>query len=381
MSLFVLAAGGTGGHMVPADATAQALRARGHRVVLITDARGARFPGLFEGVDVRIMPAGRLGGGILGTLRALRDVARGRRMAAGLYREARPAAVIGFGGYPALPALLAASARAIPAAIHEQNAILGRTNRLLAGRVAAIATSYERVGRLKPAYEAKVELTGNPVRAEVLRLRDAPAPVPGDGPIHILVTGGSQGATILSTVVPDGLALLEPQIATRLRVVHQARPEDTDGARARYAANGIAAEVATYLADMPARLAIVHVVVARAGASTIAELTAAGRASILVPLPSATDDHQTANARALTDAGGGVAIPQPQFTPDAVAAAVHRLLASDDALAETAALARAAGRPDAAERLADLAERIARIPAGPVPVAPAPAPILKEALA
>ena len=381
---FVLAAGGTGGHMVPAHALGEELRARGHQVHLITDARGTRFPGLFEGVETHVMPAGRLGGGLFGWLRAARDIAAGRRMASALYKAVEPAAVIGFGGYPALPALLASAARGIPSAVHEQNAVLGRANRLLAPRMSTIATAYDSVARIKPGWTGKVELTGNPVREDVLRLRDLPAPgLGGDGPFRVLVTGGSQGATILSTVTPDGLALLPEALRTRLSVVHQARPEDAEAARARYAAHGIPAEIATYLPDMPARLAVAHLVVARAGASTIAELTAAGRPAILVPLPSAMDDHQTANAREMADTGGAVSIAQAGFTPQALADAVARLAATPESLAEAAALARAKGRPDAARALADLVERLAGTPTfTPIPAAqPAAAPNLKEAIA
>lgn len=378
--VFVLAAGGTGGHMVPAHALAEELRARGHAVHLISDARGVRFPGLFEGVETHIMPAGRLGGGPLGAIRALRDVWRGRRMAAGLYRRLKPAAVVGFGGYPSLPSLLAAVGRGLPAAIHEQNAVLGRTNRLLAGRVEAIATAYPTVQRIRAAHAGKVVLVGNPVREAVLALRDRPAPPLGQGgPFRVLVTGGSQGATILSTVVPDGLALLPAALRAGLQVTHQARAEDVAAARALYASHGIAAEVLTYIEDMPARLATTHLVIARAGASTIAELTAAGRPAILVPLPSAMDDHQTWNAREMAEGGGARTIAQAGFTPTALAEAVGALAASPAALAEAAALARAAGLPDAAKRLADLVERLGRTP--DMDITPAPQPQRKEALA
>ncbi|MBU3077770.1 undecaprenyldiphospho-muramoylpentapeptide beta-N-acetylglucosaminyltransferase [Sphingomonas quercus] len=378
---FVLVAGGTGGHMVPAHALGQELIARGHGVTLITDKRGTRFPGLFEGVDVQVMRAGRVGSGPLGWLRALGDIVAGRRMAGRLYKRVKPAAVIGFGGYPALPALLAATARDIPSAIHEQNAVLGRTNRLLAPRVEAIATAYDIVQRIRPRWQGKVELVGNPVRAEVLDLRMRPAPrlEPG-GPFRVLVTGGSQGATILSTVVPDGLAALPEPLRAHLSVVHQARPEDADQARARYAAHGIAAEVHTYLADMPERLAVSHLVIARAGASTIAELTAAGRPAILVPLPSAMDDHQTFNAREMAESGGARMIAQADFTPASLAAAIADMAATADTLAEAAAFARAAGRPDAVERLADLVERLGRTTdLDPLPAVPIP--VRKEALA
>ena len=224
---FVLAAGGTGGHMVPAHALAAELKSRGHGVLLITDDRGARFPGLFQDVPVHVLPAGRLGGGPIGWLKALRSVARGRTRAKRLYAEHRPDAVVGFGGYPAFPALLGASAMRIPTVLHEQNAVLGRVNRLLAGEAAALATAYDKVDRLKPKYRAKTVLVGNPVRVEVSKLGELPFP-PFDefAPLKILVTGGSQGASVLGSVVPEGLALLQASLRHRLQVVQQCRPDD-----------------------------------------------------------------------------------------------------------------------------------------------------------
>jgi UDP-N-acetylglucosamine--N-acetylmuramyl-(pentapeptide) pyrophosphoryl-undecaprenol N-acetylglucosamine transferase len=302
---FVLAAGGTGGHMVPAAALATELTKRGHRVALVSDARGVRFPGLFEEIQTHVLPAGRFTGGPLGWARATREMWRGRAMARELYRTFKPAAVIGFGGYPALPALLAAFADKIPTAVHEQNAVLGRVNRFVAGRVDAIATSSEPTERLAPKLLGKTHLVGNPVREAVLALRSRPYPLlEEDGIFRVLVTGGSQGASILSQVVPDGLAMLPVTFRRRLQVTHQARIEDIDAVRAKYAEYDIPAELATYLPDMPEQLAWAHLVIARAGASTISELTAAGRPAILVPLPSATDDHQTVNAREITKAGG-----------------------------------------------------------------------------
>jgi len=226
---FVLAAGGTGGHMIPAHALAAELKRRGHGVLLITDERGSRFPGLFEGVPVHILPAGRLGGGPIGWLKAARSVLRGRTQAKRLYREHRPDAVVGFGGYPAFPALLAASAMHIPTVLHEQNAVMGRVNRLLAGDAEAIGTAYDRIDRLKPRYRDKIVLVGNPVRAEIARLGELPFP-PFDevAPLKILVTGGSQGASILSEIVPEGLGMLEPSLRRRLQVVQQCRPDDIE---------------------------------------------------------------------------------------------------------------------------------------------------------
>ena len=356
---FVLAAGGTGGHMVPAAALAAELRARGHHVALVSDERGVRFPGLFDGVQTHVLPAGRFAGGPIGYLRAARKMVEGRAMAIRLLDSFQPAAVIGFGGYPAFPTLLAAFHHKIPTVIHEQNAVLGRVNRLVAGKVDAIATSYADVARLKPKYAAKTRLIGNPVRAEVLELRHKPYPMLDEESIfRVLVTGGSQGASVLSQVVPDGLAMLPVHFRRRLQVTHQARIEDIDAVRAKYAEHGIPAEIATYLPDMPERLAWAHLVIARAGASTIAELTAAGRPAILVPLPTSTDDHQTANAREISDAGGVRTIQQRAFTPGELAKQMQKLGLEPRALENAAGRAKICGRPDAVRDLADLVERI-----------------------
>ncbi|UZK67387.1 undecaprenyldiphospho-muramoylpentapeptide beta-N-acetylglucosaminyltransferase [Sphingomonas sp. M1-B02] len=356
---YVLAAGGTGGHMVPAAALAVELASRGHHVALVSDDRGVRFPGLFEDVETHVLPAGRLGGGPLGYLRAAGKMMAGRSMALQLYKGLKPSAVIGFGGYPALPALLAAFRAGIPTIVHEQNAVLGRVNRFVAGKVDAIATSYADVERLKDSWKIKTHLVGNPVREAVLALRDRPYPVlDEDGIFRVLVTGGSQGASILSQVVPDGLALLPVHFRRRLQVTHQARIEDIDAVRAKYAAHSIPADLATYLPDLPEALAWAHIVIARAGASTIAELTAAGRPAILVPLPSATDDHQTANAREISRAGGARTIPQRLFTAAELAKQIQKLGLDTQGLENAAARARECGRPHAARDLADLVESI-----------------------
>jgi UDP-N-acetylglucosamine--N-acetylmuramyl-(pentapeptide) pyrophosphoryl-undecaprenol N-acetylglucosamine transferase len=358
---YVLAAGGTGGHMIPAHALAEELMRRGHRVALITDDRGARIPGLFAGVQVHVLPAGRLNGGPIGWFKAMRNILTGRGMALRLYETFRPSAVIGFGGYPALPALLAARADRIPTLIHEQNAVLGRVNRLMAGKVDAVATAYETVQRLPAKAKERVHLVGNPVRDEVLALREQGfPPLLEDGIFRLLVTGGSQGASILSEVVPEGLALLPEHFRRRLQVTQQCRAEDIESVRARYAALGIPADLATYMADMPERLSWAHLVIARAGASTIAELTAAGRPAILVPLPSATDDHQTFNAREMAKAGGARMIAQRNFTPVELAKQMQKLALDPDALVNAALRARAVGRPNAARHLADLVEQTGR---------------------
>lgn len=356
---FVLAAGGTGGHMIPAHALAAELMSRGHHVALVTDERGARFPGLFAGVQVHVVPAGRLTGGPAGWIKAARSIFAGRDMARRLNEVFRPSAVIGFGGYPALPAMLAAFKDGIPTALHEQNAVLGRVNRLLARRVDAIATAYARVDRLNEKHAAKTHLIGNPVREEIVALREQPFPaLTSDGVFRVLVIGGSQGASILSSVVPEGLGLLPLNFRRRLQVTQQCRPEDIDAVRAKYAGLGIPADLATYLPDLPDRLAWTHLVIGRAGASTVAELTAAGRPAILVPYPAATDDHQTANAREMVEAGGARAIPQPRFTAVELAKQMQKLALEPGALLNAARRAKGCGRPDAAATLADLAENL-----------------------
>lgn len=360
---YVLAAGGTGGHMIPAHALAAELIRRGHRVALITDERGARFPGLFQGVQTHVLPAGRLAGGPMGWLRAIRAIHAGREMARQLYRTFEPAAVIGFGGYPALPALLAALKQGIPTALHEQNAVLGRTNRLLARRVDLIATGFGKVERLPARHAGKVHVVGNPVRDEIAVLRDQPfPPITEDGIFRVLVTGGSQGATVLSDVVPEGLGLMPVTFRRRMQVTQQCRPEDIEAVRAKYAGLGIPADLATYLPDLPDRLGWSHLVIGRAGASTIAELTVAGRPAILIPYPSATDDHQTANAREMVEAGGARSIQQPRFTSTELAKQMQKLALEPGALQNAAKRAKGAGRPNAARDLADLVEGLGRAP-------------------
>jgi UDP-N-acetylglucosamine--N-acetylmuramyl-(pentapeptide) pyrophosphoryl-undecaprenol N-acetylglucosamine transferase len=345
--------------MVPAHALAAELKSRGHGVLLITDDRGARIPGLFEDVPVHILPAGRMGGGPIAWLKALGSVVKGRGQAKKLYREHKPDAVVGFGGYPAVPSLLAASSTGIPTVIHEQNAVLGRANRFLAGEAEAIGTAYDEVDRLKPRHRPKCALVGNPVRESVARLGELPFP-PFDefAPLKILITGGSQGATILSEVVPAGLGMLQPSLRRRLQVVQQCRPDDIEGVRRTYAELGIPAELLTYVEDMPEKLGDAHLFVGRAGASTIAELTAAGRPAILIPYPAATDDHQTANAREMSKAGGARTIQQTGFTPEVLARQIEALAMDPVALNNAAARALSVGRPHAARDLADVVERV-----------------------
>jgi len=361
---YVLAAGGTGGHLIPAFALAVELERRGHHVALITDQRGSTIPGRPPALTSHVLPAGRIGGlNPLGWLRGLAAIAEGRRMALRLFESFEPSAVVGFGGYPALPALLAATSAKIPTILHEQNAVLGRVNRLLAGRVDAIATAYHRVDRLADKFSGKVHVVGNPVRAEVLALREKPFPAfTEEGLLRILVTGGSQGARVLSEVVPDGLAMLQTALRLRLQVTQQCRPEDIDAVRSRYAGHDIPAELGTYFENMAERLADAHLFIGRAGASTIAELTAVGRPAILVPLPIATDDHQTANAREMVAAGGARSIPQPKFTGAELAKQIQAMAQHPETLANAAHAAWNCGYPNAAGDLADLVESFGGAP-------------------
>ncbi|EDL48670.1 undecaprenyldiphospho-muramoylpentapeptide beta-N-acetylglucosaminyltransferase [Erythrobacter sp. SD-21] len=354
---FVLAAGGTGGHLLPAFALATELDRRGHHVALITDERGAQIPGKPDSMPAHVLPAGRFGKNPLQWVKGAKAVLEGRKMALRLFESFQPSAVVGFGGYPSLPAILASTSAQIPTVVHEQNAVLGRVNRLLSGRVQAIATAYPEVQRLKPAHQGKVYLVGNPVRANVLTLRDEPFPSYGeDGLLRVLVTGGSQGARVLSEVVPDGLAMLPPAIRQRLQVTQQCRPEDLDAVRERYRNHGIPAELATYFEDMQARLADAHLFIGRAGASTIAELTAVGRPAILIPLPIATDDHQAFNAREMAKAGGARMIRQDKFEAKELAKQIRVLADDPQGLSNAAHAAWNCGRPKAVEDLADLVE-------------------------
>ncbi|MFQ5959547.1 MAG: undecaprenyldiphospho-muramoylpentapeptide beta-N-acetylglucosaminyltransferase, partial [Alphaproteobacteria bacterium] len=355
----VLAAGGTGGHVFPAQALAAELASRGRELALVTDRRGADFGDALGGDAVYTVRAASVSGHRLsGRLRGLAELALGLVQARRLLRRLRPAGVVGFGGYASVPTVLAATQLGLPTVIHEQNAVLGRANRLLAPRVRAIATAFAETAQLSPADRGKSERTGNPVRPALAALADAPYPAPEEnGTLAILVTGGSLGATVMAEVVPRALASLPQAARVRLRVTQQCRAEDIEAVRRAYDDASIAADLASFFDDLPRRLATAQLVIARAGASTVAEVAAVGRPAILVPYPVATDDHQTANARALERAGGAWTVAQSAFTPEALAARISAFLDWPSRLAEVAAKARAAGAPEAAVHLADLVER------------------------
>jgi UDP-N-acetylglucosamine--N-acetylmuramyl-(pentapeptide) pyrophosphoryl-undecaprenol N-acetylglucosamine transferase len=357
--LIILAAGGTGGHVFPAEALAQVLSARGYRLALVTDRRGTSYRGALAQIETHHLPVTSISGSMTRRLRGAIDMAWSVFKARTLLRRLAPAAVVGFGGYPSLPTVFASLQRGIPTALHEQNAVLGRVNRLIAGRVTAIATSFDYVSHLPESSVTRVTFTGNPVRPGVLAVRHDAYQATVNGKLRVLVTGGSQGAQIFSRVLPMAVAALPADQRARLDIVQQCRPEDIDAARAAYREAGVAAELETFFEDLPACLARAGLVICRAGASTVAELTVVGRPAILVPYPHAMDDHQSANAAALTDAGAAWLMRQPEFTPEALTARLSELLADPAPLGRAAVAALTLGRPDAAERLANLVAQIA----------------------
>ncbi|MEZ5884690.1 MAG: UDP-N-acetylglucosamine--N-acetylmuramyl-(pentapeptide) pyrophosphoryl-undecaprenol N-acetylglucosamine transferase [Paracoccaceae bacterium] len=356
--LLLIAAGGTGGHMFPAQALAEAMVRRGWRVKLSTDARGARYAGGFPHVVQieQVASATFARGGVLARLAVPFRIAGGvlKAVAAGI--ADRPAAVVGFGGYPTIPALSAAVLLRVPRAIHEQNGVMGKVNRLFARRVDAFAC-----GTWPTDLPAGVEgvHTGNPVRAAVAERQGAPYIPPGDYPMSLLVIGGSQGARILSDVVPGALAQLPEALRRNLRVAHQAREEDQARVVAAYEGAGISAEVAPFFRDVPRRLSEAQLVISRSGASSVADISVIGRPAILIPYAAATGDHQTANARGLVEAGAAILIPEARLNAGSLAQQVALVLDNPDAAVQMAHSALGYGIPDAAARLVELVEMLA----------------------
>jgi UDP-N-acetylglucosamine--N-acetylmuramyl-(pentapeptide) pyrophosphoryl-undecaprenol N-acetylglucosamine transferase len=354
--LILLAAGGTGGHLFPAEALSVALQARGYVVELATDDRALKYGSAFPARAIHTIPAGSpSGGSILSKGLAALELGRGTFVALGLLRRLRPACVVGFGGYPTVPPVLAATLLKIPTVLHDQNAVLGRANKFLAGRVSAIASGFPTLGGLSEGRRRAWTSTGNPVRPAVIEAAKLPYPpmAPGE-PFRLLVTGGSQGARVFSDVVPPAIELLEPALRGRISIVQQARGEDEARVRAAYARLGVAAEVAPFFKDLPARIAGAHLVIGRAGASTVSELSVIGRPAVLVPFPFAIDQDQAANARHLGATGAAEIVVQKDFTAAWLAGHLAGLLAHPESLTPKAEAAKSAGVPDAAERLADL---------------------------
>lgn len=351
--LIILAAGGTGGHVFPAEALARELLGRGLRVALITDRRGGKFG------DDLVIPAYRvrasaLGKGLFGKVRSIAEMGIGVLQAKRHLKKLKPAAVVGFGGYPSAPTLYAAAQLNIPIVLHEQNAVLGRANRVLMNKAKIIATSFPTVVGLKPTANVRLVQTGNPVRPAFVALRGTPyAPLTDDSPMRILVLGGSLGAMVFGQVVPQALLQMPSHLRRRIVIAQQCRKENIEQARSAFAGAGIEAELATFFTDVPERMAAAHLVICRAGGSTVAELTAVGRPSILVPFPHGHAGEQTANAEAIAEAGGAWLIPEQAFTPEALAVRLESLMTLPATLTKTAAAARAWGRVTAADNLAD----------------------------
>lgn len=354
-STVILAAGGTGGHIFPALSLGQALVARGIRVALVTDDRGGRYEGENPDIAVRrIRAASPSKGGLVGKAKAVFELGIGALQAALHMKRLGAAVAVGFGGYPSVPTVRAAAFLGLPVVLHEQNAVLGRANRFLGPHATTIATSFAEMVNLSEREAAKCAFTGNPVRQSVLDLRGERS-VAANGVLNLLVFGGSQGATVFSSVVPAAIAELPEELRGRLRVTQQSRAEDVDRVKTEYQRLGVAADIRAFFDDLPDRMASADLVVARSGASTIAELTTLARPAILVPYPSAADDHQTANARAIEAGNAAWVMPEPDaFTAPKLAGTLLGLLKAPDRLSRAAAAARALGTPNAAERLADL---------------------------
>jgi UDP-N-acetylglucosamine--N-acetylmuramyl-(pentapeptide) pyrophosphoryl-undecaprenol N-acetylglucosamine transferase len=361
--LILLAAGGTGGHLFPAEALGVELIRRGHRVRLVTDARALRYTGLFTKDTIDVVPSETVRSRTPWSLaRTGVMLSAGTLVALNLMRRMKPAAMVGFGGYPTVPPLLAARLFGVPTLVHEANAVLGRANRFLSSRVSAIATSLPGVLDRDPALAGKTTTVGTPMRPAILAAAAVKFTEPEPaGPLRLLVVGGSQGARVMADIVPGAIERLEPSLWNRLILTQQVREEDMTRVRAIYDRLKINAELAPFFVDLPARLASSQLVISRSGAGTVAELGAIGRPSILVPLPGSIDQDQFANAGVLAQANGALRIAQGDFTPDRLAAEISSLAAEPGRLTAMATAARGVGRLDAAERLADLVAKVAGI--------------------
>ena len=360
----VLAAGGTGGHVYPAQALADELLDRGHALALVTDRRGVAYGDTLGRIETFGISASGLGAGLMGKLRGILAIGAGFLQARRVLSRLRPAAVVGFGGYPTLPTMIAACRAGLPTLIHEQNAVLGRANAFLAPRVRRIATSFASVAGFRDRDREKSVLTGNPVRAAFAELRAEPYSGPTDADFRILVLGGSQGARVLSDVVPAAITGLSEIARRRIRVVQQCRKEDIERVRLAYWGHRIETELATFFHDVPRRLAAAHVVICRAGASTVAELVEVGRPAILVPYRHATDDHQHANAAAIAEAGGGWVVVEDDFEPKALGRIIESMIEDPARLVRAAADCASLRRAGAAARLADEVETLMGVARG-----------------
>ena len=359
--LVLLAAGGTGGHLFPAESLAHALIARGVRVALATDIRAAEYAGSFPAEAIYPLPAATPSGGTpLNKLKALFTLAHGTINARALIKRIQPDLVVGFGGYPTVPPVLGASLAGTKTLIHEQNAVMGRANRFLSGRVTAIATGFAKVAGTE-ALRNKLTHVGNPVRPAVIAAAEQPwQPLMTGGNLRLLVFGGSQGARIMADIVPPAMAILSAVDRARISIVQQVRQEDMSRVSHAYLELGIACELAAFFTDLPQRIAAAHLVIGRAGASTVAELGVIGRPSLLVPLPGSLDQDQAANAMSLADLGASIRVMQSDFTPNRLAGELETMISSPERLTTMAHAAKSAGIADAAIRLAELVLKLAR---------------------
>jgi UDP-N-acetylglucosamine--N-acetylmuramyl-(pentapeptide) pyrophosphoryl-undecaprenol N-acetylglucosamine transferase len=360
MSVIVLSAGGTGGHLFPAQALASELIKRGKTIVVMTDSRGQGYAKAFPGARIETIPSAAFADrSIVRRIAAPFQIAAGVVLAFAKLLKLRPGAVIGFGGYPSLPVMMAASLTKFPTAILEQNTVMGRVNRLVMDRVRVVAGAFP-LARFAPKDASKVVLTGNPVRPDVLALAGAPYDVPrAGGTLNLLVFGGSQGARAFSEIIPAAVKLLPEEMRVRMDIVQQCRAEDLESVRKIYAAASVKAELAPFFSDMPTRIAKAHLVIGRSGAGTVSELAVIGRPAILIPLPYAMDDHQTPNANILVKVGAAWSVAQRDLTPDLLAKMLIDAFSWPENLAVRATAARSVARPDATQRLADLVERLA----------------------
>ena len=358
--VIVLAAGGTAGHLFPAQALAEVLVRRGFLIHLMSDERVSQYASRFPALQIHEIPASsltprqpwRLAG-------QMARLWRGYRKARSILVRLSPKAVVGFGGYPSVPPFIAAARLECPVALHEQNAVMGRANRFLAGQARVIASSFPDIANLSERHRAKVVMTGNPVRQAVLDVAEAPYAAPAaDEALRLVVFGGSQGARVFSEMMPAAVGELSGAVRRRLEIVQQCRPEDLEQVHAAYQALGVEVELQPFFADMPRRIAGAHLVICRSGASTVAELAVIGRPGVLVPLPSAIDNDQLRNAEAFAGNGAGWVMREGEFTASDLAAFLTRIKFADGELARAAAAARSIGRPDAARRLADEVERM-----------------------
>lgn len=358
-NIIMLAAGGTGGHLFPAEALAHSLKARGYAVHLVTDSRAERYAGKFPADEIHIVSSATIGSkNPVAVAKALFTLWQGVRQAKALMRRVKPLAVVGFGGYPTVPPLLAAAQLGVPTMIHEQNAVMGRANRMLASKVRAIAGGF--LPETSGAFAVKTVTTGNPVRPAVLKAAAQPyVPSAGANPFRLVVFGGSQGAQFFSSAVPTAVTLLEPELQKRLVITQQARAEDADGVKACYGKLGLEADVSPFFTDMAERIGAAHFVICRSGASTVSEVSVIGRPALLVPYPFALDHDQAANAALLVEKGGAKVVQQSKLSAEKLADTLKKAMTEPERLLEMAHASKQAGKQDAANLLADLVEAIA----------------------